>query len=329
MKKTVTAAIMLILGLLMLFSGCSPADRPSGGKDADSTAAYVETATPRGTHPPAKENVAKIILVMGQSNAVGASLCAPLKDILDPEAYSRANRGYENVRISYYAGEPTATNFSAKRLEKETVRSLFDKVRFGRALTGVCFGPEVGIAEAFTAAYPDDTLYVIKVARGGTSLSPSFLEGGPLYEKAVEMVEGCCGVLEREGYSPEIISICWMQGENEALNPTTAQNYKNDLSKMVPLLRKAFAKYAPYGGIPFIDAGISSYWAYHETVNSIKKEYAETSDINYYFSTIDLGYTYDKEPADNPDLAHFDSESAWLLGQEFLKYAMEAYEKVK
>jgi len=329
MKRTVTAAVTLILGLLVLFSGCVPAGRPSGGTDADGTAAPVETATPQGTRPPAKENVAKIILVMGQSNGIGSSLYEPLKKNIDSEAFKRASRGYDNVRIVYYAGETTATNFSAKRLDGVSVRALFDKVRFGKTLSGGCFGPEMGIAEAFNQAFPDDTLYIIKVGRGGTPISPSFLEGGALYEKAVEIVEGCCGVLEREGYSPEIISICWMQGENEALALSTAQNYKNDLAAMVSLLRKTFGKYAPYGGIPFIDAGISSYWTYHETVNTLKKEYSETSDINYYFSTIDLGYTYDKEPAASPDLAHFDSESAWLLGQEFLKYALDAYEKVK
>ncbi|MBR5059938.1 MAG: hypothetical protein IKX06_04105 [Clostridia bacterium] len=327
MKRKLIIAVILILALLTCFAGCAPANGPHD--DVNTPSAGPATATPSPSPRPRRENVAKVILLLGQSNAVGASQCTPLKKILDPDAYSRGSKGYENVRIVYFAGETTATNYNSKKIDTITSRGLFGKVRFGRSLTGDTFGPEIGIAEAFSNAYPDDTLYIVKVCRGGTSLSPSFLEGGALFEKAVEMVEGSFSVLEREGYSPEIISICWMQGENEALNPTTASNYKNDLTALVTLLRNTFDKYAPPGGIPFIDAGISSYWACHKTVNDLKKEFADGSDLNYYFSTIELGYTYDKEPAGNPDLAHFDSESEWLLGQKFLEYAMAAYEKVK
>ena len=335
MKKAIVVTLALLLGLLMCFTGCSPADSPavdtgSGAADASgSTGKPAGDATPEGTRPPARENVAKIILLMGQSNAIGATEYTPLKKILGNEAYKRAVSGYENVRIVYYAGESSATNYNAKKIDTTTVSALFDKVRFGKTLYGTHFGPDVGMAEAFSQQYPDDELFIIKVGRGGTSLSPYFMEGGALLEKAVQIVDGCCSVLEREGYSPEIISICWMQGENEAQNISNADNYKNELAVLVPLLREKFSKYAPYGGIPFIDAGISSHWTYHEKVNGNKKAYADESDLNYYFSTIDLGFTFNKEPEAKPDLAHFDSESVWLLGQEFLKDALAAYDKVR
>ncbi|MBP5312569.1 MAG: hypothetical protein J6112_07040 [Clostridia bacterium] len=329
-KYRFAAAAAILLTLAMVFSGC--VNTPSH-TDPEPTqeATAAPTEEPEATHPPAKENLAKVILIMGQSNAVGASLYSPLKDILEKERYDKLlKNGFENVRIVYYAGEDSATNYpSEKRLATTTVAKLFDKVKFGKSLTGAQFGLEVGMAEYLEEQHPDDTYYIIKVARGGESLNPKFTEGGVLFEKAMTMIEGCFSILKKEGLNPEIISICWMQGENEAGTKATAENYIKDLEKMVEALRRRLADYAPWGGIPFIDGGISSHWTYYKTVNNIKKDFAERSDNNYFIDSIALGLTFDKEPKGNPDLAHFDSESMLILGREFAKSVDLAYEKVK
>jgi len=333
-KRGFITVIAALLALLLLLAGCgtgngSETAKATAGSDNTATAAPTDEKTD-ATHPPAKENVAKIILILGQSNAVGATQFAPMKDVLGEEKFNALKReGYDNVRIVYYAGEANATNYYEKKLDTITVEKLFDKVRFGKSLTAAMFGLEMGIAEYLTNAHPDETYYIIKVARGGESLKPKFAEGGVLFEKAISMCEGCFGVLEREGYTPEICAICWMQGENEAGLASTAETYGKSLAELAGALRRRLAAYAPWGGIPFIDGGISSYWNFHEVINAQKAAFAETSPINYFIDSIALGVTYDKEPADNPDLAHFDSESVWLLGQEFGKYIDLAYEKVK
>lgn len=332
-KNGFVTVIAALLALMLLLAGCGSDNGPkntAAPKNTEKTADATPDGKADATHPPAKENVAKVILILGQSNAVGATQYAPLKDILGKEKYETLRKdGYANVRIVYYAGEDDATNYHEKKLEAITVDKLFDKVRFGKSLNAALFGLEMGIAEYLTAAHPDDTYYIIKVARGGESLKPKFAEHGVLFEKAISMTEGCFGVLEREGYTPEICAICWMQGENEAGSAQTAESYGESLAELAEALRKRLAEYAPWGGIPFIDGGISSYWKYHETVNAAKAAFAETSPINYFIDSIALGVTYDKEPEGNPDLAHFDSESVWILGQEFGKYIDLAYEKVK
>lgn len=337
MKRTRLAALIAaLLALILLFAGCTGTGTDNtkpdnGNSDATAKPAATEPGSKDedATHPPAKENVAKIILIMGQSNAVGASMYSPLKDILDTETYEFwRKQGTDNIRIVYHAGETTATNYRSN-LDNQTVLKLFDKVRFGKSLTGAQFGLEVGIAEYLRKAHPDDTYYLIKVARGGEPIDPKFIEGGELFERAISITEGCISVMKREGMTPEICAICWMQGENEALSMPMAKTYRTKLETLAESLRRRLAEYAPYGGIPFIDGGISTYWACHETVNQAKKEFAETSDINYFIDSMSLGLTYDKEPAGNPDLAHFDSESMYKLGQEFGKYVDMAYEKVK
>lgn len=92
-------------------------------------------------------------------------------------------------------------------------------------------------------------------------------------------------------------------------------------------MREDFAKYAEDSGICFIDAGISDsgYWKGYKTVNKAKETIAAESNLNYYFSTLDAGLTYHLEPADNPDLAHYDSLSTLKLGHLFGDYVINAY----
>ena len=71
--------------------------------------------------------------------------------------------------------------------------------------------------------------------------------------------------------------------------------------------------------LPFIDAGISGYeeWVYFSQVNKAKKEFAEESEYNFYFNTIQAGLHTDQEPYGNPDGAHYDSDSEVQLGHLF------------
>lgn len=340
-KIRFAAFAAMLLAMLMAFSGCAgtgsnsnhSSNRNGNNASADPAAdipSNTKAPEPDPTRPPAKENVAKVIIILGQSNAVGASLYVYLKDKMDADKYNFIRKeGYANVRIVYHAGESSATNYHAKKIDTISADSLFDKVKFGKSLTAAQFGLEVGIAEYLSTKYPDETFYIIKVARGGESLSPKFLEGGELFERAMEIAEGSFSVLKREGYTPEIMAICWMQGENEAGNKSLAGSYDKSLAKLAEALRRRLAEYAPYGGIPFIDGGISTYWTYYKELNAAKVRFSETSDLNYYIDSMSLGLTYDQEPPESPDLPHFDSESMWLLGQEFGKYVDIAYQKVK
>ena len=333
MKKFIN--IVLIAAIICTLS-VSCKDNPVKSAETEApvvTEQATEAPTEVPTEEPEPENVAKVILLLGQSNAVGATLYEPLRKSLGSDGFKALTKGFENVRIVYFAeagnaeGTDYQTNLKEKKLGTYTVSTLFSKVKLGQSWTNVMFGPEVGMAQYLTENCPDETFYIIKVAKGSITLKGSFTEGGYCYEKMKYVVDESFKVLEAEGYTPQIISICWMQGENEACSEDSANNYGDDLAGLAADLRTLYAKYAPRGGIAFIDAGISSYWKYYKTVNAAKAAFAETSDLNYYFDTMELGYTYKNEPAGAPDYCHFDSDCVLLLGQKFAEYVLTAYNK--
>ena len=113
-----------------------------------------------------------------------------------------------------------------------------------------------------------------------------------------------------------------MQGESDAAVNLTRRYYKNTKA-FVNYLRNDLANYQET--IDFIDAGISDskYWNKYEKINEAKEKFSNESTNNYYFSTIDIGLHYNEEPAESPDLAHYDSESELLLGRLFASYAID------
>ena len=120
-----------------------------------------------------------------------------------------------------------------------------------------------------------------------------------------------------------------MQGESDTTEFKASRYYDNQV-KLVEYLREDLAQYAEEGGIYFIDAGISNspYCepAYPE-VNEAKERFSELSELNLYFSTIDLGFTINKEPPGDPDWGHYDSLSELELGREFGKRIVDIYLK--
>ena len=58
---------------------------------------------------------------------------------------------------------------------------------------------------------------------------------------------------------------------------------------------------------------------YPQAINKAKKDYSETSSLNYFIDTNALGITTRNEPEGSIDYAHYDSLSMVKLGQEFGK----------
>lgn len=70
-----------------------------------------------------------------------------------------------------------------------------------------------------------------------------------------------------------------------------------------------------------IDAYISSsgYWVDYKRINRAKQSICDSSNLNLCIDTIEEGLTFDKEPVNNPDLAHYDSLSEIKLGHLFVE----------
>lgn len=262
---------------------------------------------------------AKVILLLGQSNATGSSITAYLEKNLPAEQYARYEQGFDSVKINYCLDDHNATS-----------DGQFVNVDLTCGATTGFFGPEVGMAEVLSEAYPDETVYILKYTMSGYSLHHHWLsrgQRGSVYEACMAFLKTHLEEMKAKNYDPRIGAICWMQGESDTTDFKASHYYENQVA-FASYLREDLAAYAEDDGIYFIDAGISNS-PYCEpaypAVNQAKEAFSKLSDLNLYFSTIDMGFTIDKEPEGEPDWGHYDSLSELALGRQFGKMIVEIY----
>jgi len=275
---------------------------------------------------------AKIIVLSGQSNAVGVGHVKCLNRHFSDEKIAEYLNGYENIKLNYYSHDKKSDGFVVTKtgcteIHKDTL------------------GPEVGMAEYLSTECPDEEYYIVKFAVGAASLMRDFLPpssggyydvkefkneypgfidafftGKPLkvgwcYNGLVDVLNDSIAYLEEKGLSPEIIGFCWMQGESDAFSLDDVNNYRGYFDNLINDFRKEFAQYLD--GCVFLDAGISEVWPFREEMNSFKKEYAEKHEDFVYLDTIESGLTTKYEPVEEPDIYHYDSGSVIKLGRLF------------
>lgn len=265
------------------------------------------------TLPDGEGKSAKVILLGGQSNAAGCSSDEYLKMNVSEEKYAEYQNGYDNVYINYFA---SSTNQSAG----------FVKSGAKQGEAGGFFGPELGLAETLNKLYPDETFFIIKWAWGGTNLFEEWLspsstgKTGEFNVHFVKYVEASMKYLVSKNYNAKIEGMCWMQGESDSFSEETATDYELNLSNFITDIREKFDVYASCDGIAFVDAYIAdapTLWIHYKLVNASKQKVADSSEINVVIDTIAEGLSRTEEPAEAPDLAHYDSMSEIKLGNLF------------
>lgn len=262
----------------------------------------------------------KVVLLLGQSNASGSSIVSYLEENSSPEDFARYNAGYPTVLINYCIDDHNACS------DGEYV-----KVDLTCGAAEGFFGPEVGMAEELSSAYPDETVLILKYTMSGYSLHHHWLRAGKrgsIYDAFLEFARKNMEHLNALGYDARIGAVCWMQGESDTTQFKADRYYENQCA-FVSYLREDLAPYAEDGGIFFIDAGISN-GPYCEpgypTVNEAKLRFAELSPMNLYFSTIDEGLTTVNEPEGDPDWGHYDALCELKLGRLFARCVIESYD---
>ncbi|MBR2381602.1 MAG: hypothetical protein IKA84_03820 [Clostridia bacterium] len=273
------------------------------------------------TLPDGEGKNVRVILLGGQSNASGCSRDDYLQKYVSEEKYAEFKNGYENVYINYLSGAKRSNGF----VKCATLQGEMDG----------CFGPELGIAEKLHEEYPDEMIFIIKCAWGGTNLydqwlSPSSMgKTGGLYKQFVEFVNTSIAYLESKNYNVKIEAMCWMQGESDSFSIKHGEKYEIHLRNFIKDIRNEFRKYASRDGIAFVDAYIAdnpAFWVYCDLVNASKKAVADSSNMNVVIDTIAHGLTCDKEPEGAPDLAHYDSMSGLKLGNLFAIEAIKFFD---
>ena len=273
---------------------------------------------------------AKVILLSGQSNAVGVGHIKYLPKYFDEETVKVFKEGYEKVLIHY--------------ISHDIENCGFDKVRVNQAEKNKdTTGPEVGIAKKLTEKYPGEQFFIIKCAFGGSDMAcgwrspssgapydkdvtveyakaindPRFRSPGWCYHEQIRAIDDGFAALREMGYEPEVIAFCWMQGESDSGNPVCADPY---ISRYDAMLRDLRERYAPtFENCAYIDAGISEIWGNYEAMNANKKAYAEKMGYKF-IDTVAAGFTTRNEPEENPDIAHYDLNCVVRLGELFAEF---------
>ena len=313
--------LFLVLLISNLLIACTPALSPEADTVDPNETYWLNMDTdypaPDGL-PNGEGKEAKVILLLGQSNATGSSITAYLQKNIPAEQFARYEQGFESVLINYCLDDHNATS-----------GGQFVPVDLTCGATTGFFGPEVGMAEVISEAYPDETVFILKYTMSGYSLHYHWLcagQRGSIYEACLVFLTSRLDYLRQQGYDPRVEAICWMQGESDTTDFKASHYYDNQVA-FASYLREDLAAYAPEEGICFIDAGISNS-PYCEpaypAINEAKVRFSELSPLNLYFSTIDLGFTIHKEPEGEPDWGHYDSLCELELGRIFGRMAVEA-----
>lgn len=321
LKNIFTFILTITICLSLCLIGCSdPTEKGDGGEVIPDSITMNTDFPICDTLPDGERKRVKVILLLGQSNATGCSIVEYLKNNLDEEEFGRYESGFPSVLINYCLDDHNATSSGE-----------FVNVNLTCGATDGFFGPEVGIADVLSKAYPDEQIIILKYTMSGYTINYHWLSGGErgaIYNACLKFTETYMDYLLKKNYDARIGAVCWMQGESDTTDFKAAKYYDNQTA-LASYLREDLAKYSENGGIYFIDAGISNS-PYCEpaypTVNAAKEKFSKDSPLNIYFSTIDEGLTVHKEPEGEPDWGHYDSLSELKLGQLFGQYVVESYQ---
>jgi len=194
-------------------------------------------------NPYHKPETIDLIIVAGQSNAVGFDTCAgqlPPSSIdkevrfwwrcgaPPPDMYDSTSHNQWTTLTTQPQGDP-----NPDRLQK-TQEGNFHHRQGG-------FGPEIGLARTLRRLQPQQPLAIIKVAFNGTSITA--WQRRPLKNKfncytalICEIKKARAQALEK-GIIFHLRALVWVQGESDG-NEIYAANYKNNLLHMIKTLKK-------------------------------------------------------------------------------------------
>lgn len=269
-------------------------------------------------------NKAKVFLLIGQSNATGVGHHPYLIQSFTKEKVDEYKNGYPNVFTNYYAHGDVSNGFINIHCDEKYRTGGFDG----------SFGPEIGMEELLSRAFPSEKVFIIKYAYGGSSLdhdwrSPSsgttFHPGMKTRDEFGWCYKGCVDLIKRSipeikrisGLEPSFEAICWMQGESESTCEEALNRYENNFICLMSDLKKEIGKYASKN-ICIFDAGISSffYWTFSKKMNELKLKMAKEHN-HIYLDTQARGLTTEYEPIEQPDRPHYDAACTIDLGHLF------------
>ena len=263
---------------------------------------------------------AKVIVLAGQSNAVGVGWVDYLPRHFDSVTVEKFKSGYENILINYFSHDKKSGGFVPVSVGCTEVSKY-------------TLGPEIGIAQTLDSKYPNEEFFIVKCAFGGTNLNHDWLppscnsdydesacydgehKAGWCYNELVAIMNESITKLKNKQYLPEIIAFCWMQGESDADTLGHVSDYSARYETLISDFTVNFGNY--YNNCIFIDGGISEIWPLYPELNDVKKSIADKADNRFFIDTVACGLTTKNEPEPEADIAHYDSDCTVKLGNLF------------
>lgn len=176
------------------------------------------------------------------------------------------------------------------------------------------FGPEVSFGRAVKDAYPDDEIYLIKYAVGGTTLYNDWSpegegEGGPQYQQFMATTRAALANLEADGIDFKVCGMLWMQGETDADDRQGAA-YEANLLAFIAHMREQFEVPA----MPFIIARILPFYGAETGDNTLvrtaQEDVADSDKAAAWFDTDDYELL---------NAGHYGTEGLLRMGQDFFQ----------
>jgi len=169
----------------------------------------------------------KVLILAGQSNMVGWGDSLKLSDDL---------KNGNNRVLMFEDGQWQPL--------RPIQKAMKNQAQFG--MTEFSFGPEIAFGNEMEKAWPNETIGIVKLAFGGTSIltwKPDWSKEdadrvgqggrGSLYEKLMAKVDQA-----RKARDIEIVGFLWLQGGRDMKDVDVAKEYLENLKSLVAAVRK-------------------------------------------------------------------------------------------
>lgn len=265
---------------------------PAGGSVVSTAllaALFISTASFGKTGVP-------VFLLSGQSNMTGYS-----SQVSDLTADQKKN--VENVKIYM-----DADGDAAKKKKWLTLGPGF-------GATSSNLGPELSLGRTLSDSLPGKKIAFIKDAVGGTYLgtaagwlppSSNNGTGGTLYRNMMTTIDAAMksfsSAYDTAEYTPRWAGFIWLQGENDALDQTNANNYEKNLNNLIKDIRAKVGIADLPVILPLI--AVQTIWPYNATVRA--------ADVAVKQKLVNIDTLDTKSfPSDG---IHFRAQGYWSIG---------------
>ena len=237
------------------------------------------------TLPPAFGAEVKVILLGGQSNAVGQALSSGL-----PTSPVNLQLPQADV-LFFYDG-----NASLTTLQPGSGGNPWPNAAY--------FGPEISFGRAIADATSSVTYAIIKHGENGTALYNDWDPvTGPSYSRFRDTVSDGMAALQAAGHTTEIVGMVWHQGESDAIENQQAP-YESNLSAFMADIRTRYG-----ANLPFLIGEIRrSNGPAFVTVADAQIAVAAADPFASFVPASDLTFS---------DTYHFNATSLVTLGERF------------